>query len=432
MDENFARRIAWFREHVESGARGVRGDEPAESDREARLRGWLRLDPTQMRFVLACACVATDPHVQARLVELGGPDARRGLSLATYDALVDAPTAALAHWLASGPRLVQLGLLSPALDGLVVAATPFRPANRVVSFLFGSDAIDLELARTGGLVHVPERHELDRARKEGIDRLATLLGTGRPALVVVVGPRGSGRRTAVAVAAAHLGRSTVALDGLRGTLAQVYALHREAILLEAIPVVADADQLARDGELTRELARALDDAPGTCVVTTTDAGFTPQVSRPVIRLRLGSLGVDARAAVWTNELARIGAGTDVARELAMRYQLGPGAIHAAASVAHEASTEPRVALPELVAGVRATIANRFGTLAERLDVTDRWDDVVLPSETRDQIDALVARVRHAYRVLEEWGFPRTTARGGGVAALFSGPPGTGKTHGRRR
>ncbi len=39
----------------------------------------------------------------------------------------------------------------------------------------------------------------------------------------------------------------------------------------------------------------------------------------------------------------------------------------------------------------------------------------------------MARVRHAYRVFEDWRFPRGTARGGGVAALFTGPPGTGKT-----
>jgi SpoVK/Ycf46/Vps4 family AAA+-type ATPase len=45
----------------------------------------------------------------------------------------------------------------------------------------------------------------------------------------------------------------------------------------------------------------------------------------------------------------------------------------------------------------------------------------------DQARALVARVRHAHRVLEEWGFGGKLPRGIGVAALLSGPPGTGKT-----
>jgi ATP-dependent 26S proteasome regulatory subunit len=43
------------------------------------------------------------------------------------------------------------------------------------------------------------------------------------------------------------------------------------------------------------------------------------------------------------------------------------------------------------------------------------------------VRALIARVRHAHTVLEGWGFAGKVARGGGVAALFSGPPGTGKT-----
>jgi SpoVK/Ycf46/Vps4 family AAA+-type ATPase len=36
-------------------------------------------------------------------------------------------------------------------------------------------------------------------------------------------------------------------------------------------------------------------------------------------------------------------------------------------------------------------------------------------------------VRFAWKVFEDWRFPRQTARGGGVAALLSGPPGTGKS-----
>ncbi len=56
-----------------------------------------------------------------------------------------------------------------------------------------------------------------------------------------------------------------------------------------------------------------------------------------------------------------------------------------------------------------------------------WDDVVLGDETRDQVRALIARIRHAHRVLEDWQYRGKLALGHGVPALFSGPPGTGKT-----
>jgi SpoVK/Ycf46/Vps4 family AAA+-type ATPase len=52
---------------------------------------------------------------------------------------------------------------------------------------------------------------------------------------------------------------------------------------------------------------------------------------------------------------------------------------------------------------------------------------VLPADTLDQVRSLIARVRYAPQVLDDWGFDRKLARGSGVAALFSGPPGTGKT-----
>ena len=51
----------------------------------------------------------------------------------------------------------------------------------------------------------------------------------------------------------------------------------------------------------------------------------------------------------------------------------------------------------------------------------------MPVDQFDQLIELVARVRHRQIVLEKWGFARKVGRGLGVAALFSGPPGTGKT-----
>jgi SpoVK/Ycf46/Vps4 family AAA+-type ATPase len=69
----------------------------------------------------------------------------------------------------------------------------------------------------------------------------------------------------------------------------------------------------------------------------------------------------------------------------------------------------------------------MGGLAARVQVRQRWDELVLGKDTLDQIKALTARVKHAHKVLEEWGLESKLARGTGVAALFSGPPGTGKT-----
>jgi SpoVK/Ycf46/Vps4 family AAA+-type ATPase len=52
---------------------------------------------------------------------------------------------------------------------------------------------------------------------------------------------------------------------------------------------------------------------------------------------------------------------------------------------------------------------------------------VLPEELVDEVREFIGRVRHRRRVYDEWGFARKVAKGLGLSALFSGPPGTGKT-----
>jgi SpoVK/Ycf46/Vps4 family AAA+-type ATPase len=53
--------------------------------------------------------------------------------------------------------------------------------------------------------------------------------------------------------------------------------------------------------------------------------------------------------------------------------------------------------------------------------------LVLPADQRESIEELIARVKQRRTVYESWGLGRHFGRGLGVSALFSGPPGTGKT-----
>ncbi|MEV6055676.1 ATP-binding protein [Streptomyces sp. NPDC052107] len=61
-----------------------------------------------------------------------------------------------------------------------------------------------------------------------------------------------------------------------------------------------------------------------------------------------------------------------------------------------------------------------------------WDDIVLPPATEAALRRVESHVRHAAQVFDDWGFAarvggRGSWRGRGVAALFCGPSGTGKT-----
>ena len=65
--------------------------------------------------------------------------------------------------------------------------------------------------------------------------------------------------------------------------------------------------------------------------------------------------------------------------------------------------------------------------ATRLAPSFALDDLVLPHDRRLQLDELVAHVSFANTVLNTWGFGAQLPYGKGVAALFSGASGTGKT-----
>jgi SpoVK/Ycf46/Vps4 family AAA+-type ATPase len=70
---------------------------------------------------------------------------------------------------------------------------------------------------------------------------------------------------------------------------------------------------------------------------------------------------------------------------------------------------------------------RLDGLARRVEPRAGWDDLVLPPAQRAVLDEVAAHVRHRATVFDRWGFGARSSRGLGIAALFAGPSGTGKT-----
>jgi SpoVK/Ycf46/Vps4 family AAA+-type ATPase len=66
-------------------------------------------------------------------------------------------------------------------------------------------------------------------------------------------------------------------------------------------------------------------------------------------------------------------------------------------------------------------------LAQRITPAFELDQVILPTEQRSQLREIVGNVTNAPTVLGRWGFGDQLPYGRGVAVLFSGPSGTGKT-----
>jgi AAA+ superfamily predicted ATPase len=411
----------------------------------ARLAERLALSPGARDFLWTAVAVDADPRMTVHLTTLTGTEARRGLTLSSYASIgrLDGEAArALALELGARHPLQRFRLLEPVEGARTRSARAFEVPDRVVSYLAGDDALDPGLAGLGAVVEVPDPLQLDPAQQHMIDRIVEALDGDAPLVILIQGRVDSGRRTAAARVSALRTREVVALDLKRvppsaGALeSALIALRREALLRGALPLVAEVDDVGdvhQDGGARRRLlAGILDTIPVPVFATTTRPGYELGTGRRVLRIDWPAPDHATRRLLWTDALGPDAAvlGDEVA-QLAHRYRLGPGGVRRATEtarlVARARGERGALSASDLVIGVRNDIAERIGDLATRVEVKQSWDDLVLSEDLVDQINGLIARVRHSHRVYEDWGFHSKAARGVGVPALFSGPPGTGKT-----
>jgi ATPase family associated with various cellular activities (AAA) len=410
--------------------------------RARRLAERLSLDADELGLMWFVVALSSDPLLGPHAVALGGAEARRGASLALYAAVAELPPTrvrTLAIRLGPSHPLVRYALVESGDPGSVPALAPLSAPRRLCRHLAGDDAVDDLVAAAGGVVTVPDPRVLGLVDEEAGVLLERALAGPVACLLEVHGPEGVGRRTALAAAAQALGREAVAVDLGKLTTAETVAatlaaLRRECLLRDALPIIAGVESVG--GERTEDAARKaalqrfVDSLDGIAALVTEGDGIPVTPGRPVVRLALSVPPAPIRRAVWDLAIgASAGTADATLDEVSVRYRMGAGgiaaAVHAARAAAHARGSdlEPR----DLIEGVRATIGHRFGELATRVDVTHSWDDLVVHADVSEQLDLLRARARHAYGVLETWGFRSRMPRGAGLAVLLSGPPGTGKT-----
>jgi AAA+ superfamily predicted ATPase len=300
-------------------------------------------------------------------------------------------------------------------------------APRILSLLHGRNAIDPTVARIARTRTPSELTEVETTIEA---RQLVRSAVERSDLVIVSGPPGVGRRTLLTAAASELGRVTLEIDARRFakdplTLkVQLRTLARECRLLGRVPMIGNLDALDEDRiELVGTELVALVEGP----VLVTTGLHRPKLDwdRPVIVVEMPQPTSAQRASLWKKELGDIGA-QDV-EHLATHYPLAPALIARAAAAAKARAGGKALTAEDVHAGIRAVLDDRVGQFAKRVTVTQTWEDLVLPQEQVDSITELMARIRERRRVYEDWGFAAKVGKGLGTSALFSGPPGTGKT-----
>ncbi len=318
-----------------------------------------------------------------------------------------------AHWSALSPeaplrrwRLVEIDV------GLPVTRAPLRIAERVLHYLAGIPAVE-ELLR--GLVSELPAEPLPLSWAERTNRVAAALASGN--LVELRGTDSEDARCIVAGACVDLGTSAFALDASdvpepaaeRDTLARIW--EREAVLTGAVLTIEcidlDADR-ARPARLLAEVIAA------PCVLAVRESlGLRRPSSVPI---EVPALAAGERRGLWQDVL-----GEPVDDRVVDQFGLGLGGIRAVGAAVDAGEG--------LWDACRAEARPRLDDLAQRIEPAASWDDLVLPQRERQILHDITVHVRQRATVYDRWGWRTKGSRGLGVAVLFSGPSGTGKTMG---
>lgn len=419
---------------------------PALDRRYERLYGYLQDDMTRRRPTVDFALGLLRPSFAERL-------AARGCL---------APSAPLLRH-----ALIRL-LDDPQDNAPPLLLKELKIEDRIVEYVLGSDALDVQLAAFARLV-MPQQRLDDLVLPAPLKhRLTALANSGSVGWAISLhGPDGAGKQTVAEAMCRAAGKSVLlAVDASRipgdsaGFEATLRRLRRDARLLGASMLWNNLDALLTDERhvqrevLLRELAG---DTP--LFLAGSESWQPSDLPDDMLFLQIDLPRPTAaeRVQLWARALAAGRRMTDDGRwtdderpktegawspahritsaelaELANAFRLTPGQIRDAAamarSLAHWRDPEHgQVILDDLNAACRMQSSPRLATLARKIVPHYRWDDLVLPPERKQQLREICEHMRHRARVHDEWGFGRKLALGKGLAALFAGPSGTGKT-----
>ena len=392
------------------------------------LRHRFELSLTEQRVLWCLIGYELEPRVRARMRAVATEDSRAPTIGTLLSIVYDRDADAGVVELGSQSRLFECCLVEvePADVLAPLSQRRVRIADRVLELATGVIRLDPAIKRFARLDESTGREALV-ADPIAAERVRTAVTDAR-GLVILIGRTGSGRRSLLAKAARTSDREVLEIDGraiaaqLQEARSQMRLLARECRLMGLIPMLSHLDALVSSGDTPDRLG---------LFEETFDAFTRDRDSRhpiPVeVRTRCrGAAGADRRPthdavgarapepAIRTPEVLRRGTpslGDDPQPQASQM----PGSEGRGNDPAH------------IEGGIRSVIEDRMAGLATRINIKQKWEDLILPDDQLTAIIELLARIRERRKVYEDWGFADKVGKGLGVSALFSGPPGTGKS-----
>ncbi|MFL6125578.1 ATP-binding protein [Actinophytocola sp.] len=337
--------------------------------------------------------------------------------LVTVAAEIPADRLALRRDLGRAGRLRRYGLLRAYGEAPTELAQELALGAGVFEFLLGWSGDVGVLGHDPGEVVRPELQVASPyLNSERLTRLARALSAGDVDAVGLWGCPPDSQVDAAQALAGAAGRV------LRRTTADVEAdLHAAAALNAILWLQTDEHPTDPHDALLRSRVPL-------CLTGTTP--WRPArllASRTYAELTVPTPGFRERRAMWSSAFPVLD--ENLLEDLAARYRMSGGELRAVAAVA---DTDARLSgnghpITAHVEPAIATVTRGRNSGAVQSIIPRRGAaDLVLPEAQMGQVEEIASAFRAWPRIAESWGFARRASTGG-VKALFTGEPGTGKT-----
>lgn len=214
---------------------------------------------------------------------------------------------------------------------------------------------------------------------------------------------------------------------------------REAMLLQAPLYIQSVDILIHDESRNKFFISVISKLVDEYGWLTFLAGEKPWQAQHFFEnsvfkdIELAMPGFLLRKQAWIKSMESKGEQLDdeIAIQLASQFHLTPGQIQTATDAINlEHSLKSHSSIDnnsELVDACRDQSNQRLRDLAVKVDALYNWNDLILPHHSQSLLKQICDQIRQQHKVFNLWGFDKKLSYGKGLSALFSGPPGTGKT-----
>lgn len=377
------------------------------------------LSPFERDILLLCAGMEMDAQFAAACAK---PNGERSASFATALGKLAEP-----HWSALTPaRPLRRWRLIEMEPNHALTSAALRIDERILHFLAGINLLD---QRLWPLLTIHASSRVMAAQHQTLANGIAACWT-RPSLpraVVHLGgddPAGAEDVAAAAAAACGLQLFVLRVEDVPAGAAElenfVVLWDREAALLPAALLVQCGDSAVNAN--VRELAARI---RGPLVIAAREPA---RLRGPTLSLELGKPDAAEQKRLWQAALGSHGTELDGALDsVTAQFRLTARGIAVAGSAASDRIDIGEPAAVAIWNACREGGRRGLDELAQRITPRATWDDLVLPATQLGVLRQIAAQVRQRTRVYDEWGFGNRHVRGLGVAVLFSGQSGTGKT-----